>query len=74
MADVASVENSIMANRSYGSDAAAAGAMAGAMVQGLKEQGIASCLKHFQGLGAGNGDPLRGFPLISLTMEQFESR
>lgn len=73
VADVASVENSIMANRSYGSDAAAAGAMAGAMVQGLKEQGIASCLKHFPGLGAATEDPHQGLSTISLTMEQFEN-
>ena len=42
-------------------------------MQGSKEQGIASCLKHFPGLGAATEDPHQGLSTISLTMEQFEN-
>lgn len=73
VADLASVENSIMAERSFGSDAQSAGAMAGAVIQGLKEQGLASCLKHFPGLGGAVDDPHKGLSTIDRTEEQFRS-
>jgi len=73
VADIANVEDSIMKDRSYGADPAGAGAMAGAVVQGLKEQGVASCLKHFPGLGASVQDPHNGLSTIDRTAEQFRS-
>ncbi len=73
VADLANVENSIMAERSFGSDAKSVGTMAGAVVMGLKEQGIASCLKHFPGLGGTADDPHKGLATIGRTEEQFRS-
>lgn len=70
VADLASVEGSIMADRSYGTDAGSVGAMAGAMLQGLKEEGVFSCLKHFPGLGGTSKDPHNGLSSIDRTAEQ----
>ena len=56
VADITSVENSVMAGRAYGSDAATAAPFVAAMLQGLKEQNIINCLKHFPGNGATDDD------------------
>lgn len=73
VADLSNVENSVMADRSYGSDAAAVSGFVSAMVQGLKEQGIASCLKHFPGMGGTAQDPHDGLSAIDRTEEQFRN-
>ena len=51
VADVASVENSVIGNRSFGSDSNVVGTMVAAEVQGLQESGVSACLKHFPGIG-----------------------
>jgi len=73
VADLANVENSIMTDRSYGADAQLAGSMAGAMLQGMEEQGISSCLKHFPGMGGTAQDPTRGLSSLDRTEEQFRA-
>ena len=73
VADVASVPDGIMADRSYGADAQLAGAMAAAMAEGLKSQGIVSCLKHFPGIGSTSQDPHTGMSVTDRTEEQFRS-
>lgn len=73
VADLANVENSVMEDRSYGSDAAAVSGFVSAMVQGLKEQGVASCLKHFPGMGGTSQDPHQGLSAIDRTEEEFRS-
>ena len=73
VADVASVPDGIMADRSYGADAQLAGAMAAAMAEGLKSQGIVSCLKHFPGIGSTSQDPHTGLSVTDRTEEQFRS-
>lgn len=73
VADLANVENSIMTERSFSADAQSAGTMVGAVVLGLKEQGIASCLKHFPGLGGTAEDPHKGLSTIDRTEEQFRN-
>ncbi len=73
VADVASVPDGIMAGRSYGADAQLAGAMAAAMAEGLKSQGIVSCLKHFPGIGSTSQDPHTGLSVTDRTEEQFRS-
>lgn len=51
VADVVSVENSVIGNRSFGSDPNVVGTMVAAEVQGLQESGVSACLKHFPGIG-----------------------
>ena len=51
MADVKTSEDSILGNRSFGSDPVQVGEMAAAYVTGLMERGISACVKTFPGLG-----------------------
>lgn len=52
VADVKVLEDSILGNRSFGSDPAQVGEMAAAYISGLTEKGISACVKTFPGLGA----------------------
>lgn len=51
VADVKTSEDSILGNRSFGSDAGQVGELAAAYVQGLTEKGVSACVKMFPGLG-----------------------
>lgn len=44
---VTDAESSVIGNRSFGSDPTAVGGMVAAMVGGLQDTGVSSCLKHF---------------------------
>lgn len=52
VADVKISEESILGNRSFGSDAGQVGEMAASYVQGLTQMGVSACVKTFPGLGA----------------------
>lgn len=73
VADLANVDNSAIGTRSYGADAATAAGYVSAAVQGLSEQGITSCLKHFPGIGSSTQDTHTGLATTSRTAEQFRS-
>lgn len=73
VADLANVADSVMAERSYGSDAQSVGEMVGAAVRGMEEAGVVSCLKHFPGMGATTQDPHQGLSAIDRTEEQFRA-
>lgn len=73
VADISSVEESYMGDRTYGSDAQTAAPFVTAMVQGLKEQKVTACLKHFPGNGATTQDPHTGIATSSRTAEEFRS-
>lgn len=73
VADLANVEGSAIGTRSYGADAAAVSGFVGAAVQGLSEQGITSCLKHFPGIGGSTQDTNTGLASTSRTAEQFRA-
>ncbi len=73
VADLASVENSFMAQRVYGKDAATAVPFVTAMVQGLTEQNVTPCLKHFPGNGATAQDVHTGQAVSDRTLEQFQA-
>lgn len=52
VADVVTVaEKSPIGERSFGSDAALVGMMAQKCAEGIQENGVSACLKHFPGLG-----------------------
>lgn len=74
VADIASVEESVMAKRVYGSDAQTVSPFVASMVQGLKEQNIAACLKHFPGNGATSQDAHEGQAVSERTSEEFRSQ
>ncbi len=56
----------VIGDRSYGSDPARVSALAVARIRGLQSRGVASCAKHFPGLGAVPRDPHRVLPTIPL--------
>lgn len=73
VADLSSVENSIMASRAYGSDANEVSPYVTSMVQGLKSQGISACLKHFPGMGSTTQDTDKGLASTDRSAEDFRN-
>ena len=73
VADIASVENSYMSDRAYGSDAQTATPFVIAMMQGLKDKNVTACLKHFPGNGATTQDPHTGIATSQRTAEEFRA-
>lgn len=70
VADVANVDGSVMAKRSYGEDAAAVTPFVLSMMQGLEDQGITACVKHFPGIGSTKEDTHDGLAVIDRTAEE----
>lgn len=73
VADIASVEDSVMLERSYGADAATAAPFVVSMMQGLQEQNVSACLKHFPGNGATTQDAHTGRAVSDRTAEEFRA-
>ncbi len=73
VADINSVENSIMADRAFGAEAAGTGEYVASMVKGLEEQGVSSCLKHFPGMGSTTANPDNGLSASERTAEDFRA-
>lgn len=71
VADLANVEDSVMEGRAYGADAATVSAYVTSMMQGLNEQKVISCLKHFPGLGSTTQDTHDGIAVSNRTAEEF---
>ena len=53
-------ENTVIGDRSFGNDPALVSRMVASAVQGLEENGVSSCLKHFPGHGDTTGDSHEG--------------
>ncbi|MBQ6094767.1 MAG: beta-N-acetylhexosaminidase, partial [Lachnospiraceae bacterium] len=60
VADLANVDKSVMAERSFGDDATTVSEYVLQMVKGYQEQGITPCVKHFPGMGSVTSDPEKG--------------
>lgn len=73
VADISSVENSYMGDRTYGADAQTAAPFVVSMMQGLKDQKVTACLKHFPGNGATTQDPHTGIATSDRTAEEFRA-
>lgn len=73
VADISSVENSYMGDRTYGVDAKTASPYVISMIRGLKEQKVTACLKHFPGNGATTQDPHTGIATSDRTAEEFRA-
>lgn len=71
LADLTVVEDSIVENRSYGSDAKVVPEYVLNMVRGLEEQSVKSCVKHFPGLGSVTTDTSEGITVTERTEEEF---
>ena len=71
VADLANVENSIMESRAYGSDAATVAPFVTSMMQGLEENDVTACIKHFPGAGSSTDDTHEGLVTTERTKEEF---
>ena len=63
-------ENTEIGSRAYSSDPSVTSAMVAAMVQGLQQGGMASCLKHFPGHGSTLTDSHEGTAVSQRTVEE----
>jgi beta-N-acetylhexosaminidase len=74
LAPVAEVEtplnSAFLGSRSYGSDPVFVGQACAAFIKGFQDKGIACCIKHFPGDGA--GDPHTGLITMNETKAQLE--
>jgi beta-N-acetylhexosaminidase len=67
------VEAKGLERRMFGSDPETVTGLAGALVRGLHEMGVASCLKHFPGIGRGTADPHYGATVIDVPLADLEA-
>lgn len=56
--------------RTFGSDPETVIELAGAFMRGLHETGVATCLKHWPGIGRGSADPHYGATVIDVSLEE----
>ncbi len=66
-------ENTVIGDRSFGTDAATVAAMVPEMVKGMQEGGVKAVLKHFPGHGDTAEDSHEGFASSNKTMEELRS-
>jgi beta-N-acetylhexosaminidase len=60
--------------RTFGSDPETVVELAGAFIRGLHSAGVASCPKHWPGIGAGSGDSHYGATVIDVPLQQLVER
>src|SRR5438876_4848846 len=60
--------------RTFGSDPETVVALAGAFIRGVHAHGVASCLKHWPGIGSGSADPHYGATIIDASIDQLLAR
>jgi beta-N-acetylhexosaminidase len=60
--------------RTFGSDPEIVTELAGAFMRGLHGAGVASCLKHWPGIGVGSADPHYGATVIDVPVTQLIER
>lgn len=66
-------ENTVVKRRSFGSDASVVSAMAASFVNGLQDNNVSACLKHFPGHGGTAGDTHDGYSENPASKEEFLS-
>ena len=71
--DVHTVDPPVLDSRMFGRDPKTVATYAGAFLNGLQNNGIAGCLKHFPGLGAITSDPHAGLPTVNRSMTELNN-
>jgi beta-N-acetylhexosaminidase len=59
--------------RCFGSDPETVVRLAGAFMRGQEGAGVASCIKHFPGIGVGSADPHYGATVIDVPVSELEA-
>ena len=67
-------QNSVIGSRSFGSDPALVSEMVLAVIDGLHEEGVLSCIKRFPGHGDTRGDSHDGYVLLERSWEELLER
>ncbi|HYV52003.1 MAG TPA: glycoside hydrolase family 3 N-terminal domain-containing protein, partial [Candidatus Eisenbacteria bacterium] len=70
--DVHTVDPPVLETRMYGSNPQTVASYAGAYLNGLQQNNVAGCLKHFPGLGAITSDPHAGLPTVIRSLADLE--
>lgn len=71
--DVRVVQGQIEGPRLFGNNPTTVTTYAGAFLQGLQQNFVIGCLKHWPGIGAATQDPHLTLPVIDRTLPQLES-
>src|SRR5947207_3981415 len=71
--DVHTVDPPVLVSRMFGSDPLAVASFAGAYLNGLQQNNVVGCLKHFPGLGAITSDPHAGLPRVNRSLADLEN-
>lgn len=66
------LENTVVKDRSFGSDCDTVSEMALAELEGLEDQGVKGLLKHFPGHGATTADTHEGYAYTDATLEEMK--
>lgn len=74
VADVKTTEdNKLLKTKTFGSDANLVASHVGAMVKGLEENDVSSCVKAFPGIGSANKNPADGLAITERTLEEMQN-
>ena len=60
--------------RTFGADPETVVDLAGAFMRGMHSTGVASCLKHFPGIGLGSADPHYGATVMDMSLDELVHR
>jgi beta-N-acetylhexosaminidase len=71
--DVHTVDPPVLETRMFGRDPNTVALYAGAYLDGLQQNDVAGCLKHFPGLGAITSDPHAGLPTVNRSLADLEN-
>src|SRR5579872_505395 len=71
--DVHTVDPPVLETRMFGSTPETVVTNAGAFLNGLQQNSVIGCLKHFPGLGAITSDPHAGLPTVNRSLAQLQS-
>lgn len=74
VADVITEGNTVIGDRSFGMDVNLVSPMVAAMVEGLQDNGVSACLKHFPGLGDTTEDTHEGMVASEKTLDEFTAQ
>lgn len=73
VADLANVEKSVIGDRSYGADTKIASGFVNSMIEGLKQQHVTACMKHFPGIGSSTQDTKDGLASTDRSADDFRN-
>jgi beta-N-acetylhexosaminidase len=71
--DVQTVSPPVLQTRMFGSTPSTVATFATAFLNGLQQNSVIGCLKHFPGLGAITSDPHAGLPVVNRSLADLEN-